>query len=243
MPRNYLAFDIEVATGFPIDAADWRPCRPLGISCAATLAAGAPEPRLWHGGRPGAPADRMTRQEAAALVAFLAAAAEEGYTILTWNGLGFDFDVLAEEADMLESCARLAGSHVDMMWHAFCALGFPVGLESAARGMKLPGKTEGIRGIDAPRLWARGKRQEILDYVARDVRATLDLALACEKAKRLTWITRQGKRRDLALRSGWLDVEAAGKLPLPDTSWMPRPMARRKFTAWMGKSPGRARGQ
>jgi hypothetical protein len=38
----------------------------------------------------------------------------------------------------------------------------------------------------------------------------------------------------MALPGGWLTVEAAGKLPLPDTSWMDEPWAREKFTGWMG---------
>ena len=44
----------------------------------------------------------MSQQEAAGLVEYLAAQVEHGYTIVTWNGLGFDFDILAEESGMLE---------------------------------------------------------------------------------------------------------------------------------------------
>ena len=29
---------------------------------------------------------------------YLATQVENGYTIVTWNGLGFDFDILAEES-------------------------------------------------------------------------------------------------------------------------------------------------
>ena len=64
--RKYLAFDIETAN-ITEDASDWHSHRPFGISCAATLAADADQPTLWHGG------DRLTRQEAAAaLVQYLA---------------------------------------------------------------------------------------------------------------------------------------------------------------------------
>ena len=66
--RNYLAFDIEIAKDFP-DFSDWRRHRPLGITCAATLAADEQEPRLWHGvAEGGGPADQMSRDEAAKLV-------------------------------------------------------------------------------------------------------------------------------------------------------------------------------
>ena len=106
--RKYLAFDIETAK--TTDAGtDWRSCRPLGISCAATLLADSNELRLWHGGKDrNNPSDRMSPQDAGELVEYLATQAENGYTIVTWNGLGFDFDILAEESGMLEQCSRLA---------------------------------------------------------------------------------------------------------------------------------------
>jgi hypothetical protein len=89
--RKYLAFDIETARVVPSDAADWHSHRPLGISCAATLSADADQPRLWHGGDRSCPADRMGREEAAALVRYLEAQVASGFTLLTWNGLGFDW--------------------------------------------------------------------------------------------------------------------------------------------------------
>ena len=48
----------------------------------------------------------MSRQEAAGLVRYLATQVAQGYTVVTWNGVGFDFDVLAEESGMLEECRR-----------------------------------------------------------------------------------------------------------------------------------------
>jgi hypothetical protein len=45
------------------------------------------------------------------------------YTIVTWNGTGFDFDILAEESGMLAECKGLAVNHVDMMFHVLCRLG------------------------------------------------------------------------------------------------------------------------
>ena len=111
--RKYLAFDIETAK---LPDGDWRSCRPLGISCAATLLGDDKEPTLWHGG------DRLTRQETAALVQYLSEQVAQGCTVVTWNGLGFDFDVLAEESGLLEQCRTLALGHVDMMFHVLCKL-------------------------------------------------------------------------------------------------------------------------
>jgi hypothetical protein len=98
MTRRYLAFDIETAKDVPGDDFNWKAHRPLGISCAAALRCDADEPMLWYGKKDdGTPAGQMSRDEAGDLVRALARLASEGYTLLTWNGLGFDFDVLAEE--------------------------------------------------------------------------------------------------------------------------------------------------
>ena len=231
---KYLAFDIEVAKEFPIEARDWKAYRPLGISCAATLACDAEEAVTWYGRAPdGSPGERMSQAEAARLVEHLAEMTANGYAVLTWNGLGFDFDVLAEESGRHEECRDLALAHVDMMFHVFCQQGFPVGLDAAAKGMELAGKTEGMAGHMAPGMWAEGKRQEVLDYVVQDVRTTLEVAVACQQQGRLSWITRRGWPKKMPLPRGWLAVSEAAKLPLPDTSWMSRPMKREGFTAWM----------
>jgi hypothetical protein len=84
MKRKYLAFDIETAK---VPEGDWRSCRPLGISCAATLLADPDEPILWHGGNDRTcPADRMSRQEAAELVQYLKTQVAQGCALVTWNG-------------------------------------------------------------------------------------------------------------------------------------------------------------
>jgi len=234
MKRKYIAFDIEIVKEIPQGERDWKAHRPFGISCAATLASDAGEPSLWHGlTDDGRPADLMSQQDRMNLVHHLATGVNDGYTILTWNGLGFDFDVLAEESGMFEECKRLALDHVDMMFHVFCQLGYAVALDRAAKGMGLAGKPEGMSGALAPRLWNEGKRQQVLDYVAQDVRTTLELAQACQKRGRLRWITRRGRRGNMALPQGWVTVREALALPEPDTSWMSNPWPRSKFTAWL----------
>jgi hypothetical protein len=234
MERRYLAFDIETAKDIPGEDFNWRPHRPLGISCAATLASDSNEVRLWHGkSKDGSPGPRMTRKDAESLVQYLIKMAADGFTILTWNGLGFDFDVLAEESGALASCKQCALNHVDMMFHVVCSLGYPVSLELAARGMGVPGKPAGISGLMAPQLWAQGRYQEVLDYVAQDVRTSMAIARATEKRRRFDWITRKGTKSTMALSKGWLIVSEALKLPEPDTSWMTRPLKRRDFMGWV----------
>jgi hypothetical protein len=160
MIQKYLAFDVETARAIPEGISDWRSCRPLGISCAAALLADTKELVLWESEFPSL---QLTQQAAKKVVYDLTRLVERGYTIVTWNGLGFDFDVLAEESGMVDECRRLATHHVDLMFHVLCKLGFGVRLDAAAQGMGLVGKQ--ISGADTPRLWAEGKREEVLPYV------------------------------------------------------------------------------
>ncbi|NIO06801.1 MAG: hypothetical protein GTO40_01985, partial [Deltaproteobacteria bacterium] len=153
----------------------------------------------------------------------------------TWNGLGFDFDVLAEEADASEVCIDLALEHVDMMFHIFCDRGFPVALDKAAQALGIPGKPPGMSGLLAPQLWAEGKFQEVIDYVAQDVRIALQVAELCEQRGSFTWMTRRGTTGLMPLGKGWLTVSQALELPEPDTTWMSDPLPRSNFTEWLGR--------
>jgi hypothetical protein len=237
MVRRYLAFDIETAKDVPGEDFNWRPHRPLGISCAATLASDSNETLFWHGKTSeGTPAKQMTRDDAAALVGYLSKMAQDGFTILTWNGLGFDFDILAEESAAATRCHEFAITHVDMMFHVVCSLGYPVALEKAAQGMGYPGKPAGMSGIKVPKLWAEGRFQEVLEYVAHDVRIAMQVARGAEERRRFEWITRKGAKSSMSLPNGWLTVRDALELPEPDTSWMSSPLRRRDFTAWLPAS-------
>ncbi len=234
MLRKYVAFDIETAKILPAVVSELKAHRPLGIACAATFCSTDDGPRLWYGlTDDGQPSTRMTREDAAKLVSALSAFVDDGFTILTWNGLGFDFDILAEESAMTDECRRLARGHVDMMFHFFCERGFLIGLDRAAKAMRLQGKSQAVEPHMAPQLWADGRTKEVLDYVSQDVRATLDLASACETQRRLRWLTKNGGLRDIKLPRGWLTVDEARRLPEPDTSWMDDPMPRSRFIDWL----------
>jgi hypothetical protein len=232
MKREYVAFDIEIAKIFPEDEKDWKKHRPLGITCAATLTADAAV-KLWYGRtKTGEPAARMGQDEIQRLVRYLQEMDDNGYTILTWNGLSFDFDILSEESGMMDECSQLALGHVDMMFHFFCLQGYALGLDKAAKGMGLKGKPEGMSGALAPRLWDEGKRDEVLKYVAQDVRTILDLGRAVEKTGDIRWTSNRGRPMRVKIAS-WLPVREALDLPHPDTSWMTEPWPRSKFTSWL----------
>jgi hypothetical protein len=231
--HKYVAFDLEIAKIMPDDAGDLKAYRPLGITCAAALFDDG-DLVIWHGKTAsGTAADQMARSEAQDVVRYLQGAVERGWTLVTWNGVGFDFDILAEESGMLTECRQLAVDHVDMMFHVFCLQGYPLGLDKAAKGMGLMGKPPGMSGALAPPMWAAGQRQEVLRYLEGDVRTTLALAKAAEEQRTLRWVSQRGKPMELRLPHGWLTVRLATALPPPDTSWMSNPWPRSKFTGWL----------
>ena len=237
MARKYLTFDIETATDVPGPDFNWRPHRPLGITCVAALPYDANEPTVWYAQGPeGEHAERMACEEARHVVECLGQWVADGYTVLTWNGLGFDFDILAEESGAFEACKDLALNHVDMMFHVLCDRGFPVALDKAAQAMGIKGKPAGMTGQLAPRLWIQGRYQEVIEYVAQDVRIALQIAQACETSRSFKWSTRRGTTGFMPLDGGWLSVRDALRLPEPDTSWMSNPLLRQTFTEWLTKA-------
>lgn len=222
----------------PIDNKDWKRFRPLGITCAA---AASSDGELWNwyahdGDRRFA--DRMSQFQCIQLIEILYRMTEKNYKLLTWNGLSFDFNILLEESDLQETCKDLALNHVDMMFHFFCSKGFPLGLDTAAKGMGFPGKPEGMDGAKAPKLWAEGQYHKVLDYVSWDVKNTLEVAQAVDAAGRLDWTSKVGRPNSWSC-SRWLTVKEAMALPLPDTSWMDTPWPRKQFYEWTGYEPPR----
>ena len=231
--RKYAAFDLETAAEIP-DGSEWREHRPLGITCAALYAQESDDPLTWYSTTgSGEIADLMSREDLTLMVRQLAAMQEQGFTIVTWNGTGFDFDVLAEESGLGQECRQLTMDHVDMMFHVLCKKGHPLSLQAAAMGMKLDGKTAGMDGEKAVQMWREDQREDVVNYCAQDSRCTLELALACEEAGSLRWTSRSGRDQSLAIRAGWLTVRQAMKLPQPDIGWMTEPIPRESFTQWL----------
>lgn len=234
MNAKFLAFDLETAKVQSPQLRDWKLQRPLGISCAATFCDDAVAPLLWYGRkRRESPAPKMTAAEAGAIVNYLRQRVTMGYTIVSWNGVGFDFDILAEESGLHEQCKSLALGHVDMMFQVLCQLGFGVSLNAAARGMRLTKSCQKREGALIPRLWANGRYEEVFSHVTRDVRTTFQLATTCCERGYLRWITRSGTGRMMRLPGGWQVADAAQKLPQPIQSRHASRWSRENFTAWM----------
>lgn len=210
------------ATHWKYQGNDWKRFRPLGITCAA---AASSDGGLWNWyahDAMGKFTDRMSKSQCCQMVEDLVWLSDD-YTILTWNGLHFDFDVLSEESQHQQGyCKELALSHVDMMFHFHCSKGFPLGLNAAAKGMGLPGKPEGMTGAIAPQLWANREYHRVLDYVSWDVKNTLMLAEVVDNVGHLNWTARSGWPNSWNCQR-WLTVKEALALPEPDTSWMSNP--------------------
>ena len=233
---NYLAFDLEIAKEIPTGETNWKILRPLGISCAAFAFYEDDElvTRHWMNEQ------RLTTAQCRDIVDELSYLAG-GYhqpdnKIVTWNGCGFDFDILAEESGMFDECKELALNHVDMMFHFFCSKGYGLSLNKAAKGTMQEGKIEGMSGDQAPVLWARGEYEKVTEYLKQDVKITLDLAMVVEAEGGLYWTSNAGRSQAWSLDTGkWRTVKEALALPLPDTSWMTDPWPREKFTGWMSE--------
>ena len=144
------ALNIETARVLP-EGVDLRSQRPLGICCSAVLAEGDDQPNLWYSVNPdGTPCVQMNARDISQLLDFLCRQVEAGFTIVSWNGLGFDFDILAEESGRHGLCRELAVTHVDLMFHVFCERGFAVGLDAAAKALCSRGKTKGMQAVLVP---------------------------------------------------------------------------------------------
>ena len=233
MGKKYLAFDIEIAQMIPEDETDWKAHRPLGITCAAAASSDGGIWNWYAKETDGRFTDRMSKDLCKYMVCdLMALVRKDDYTILTWNGLGFDFDILAEESGMYYQCAELALNHIDLMFHFFCEKGYPLGLDAASKGMGLSGKPEGMDGAKAPVLWAQQEYHTVLDYVTWDVKNTLALALLIEDKGYLEWTARSGNANQW-ICDKWLTVKEARELPEPDASWMTDPWPRSKFYGWL----------
>ncbi len=251
---KFISFDIETATITP-DNDDPHKYRPLGICCAATQLVdtdlgelGIQPPVGWCNFSDNSVSPdsdpyglKMTPFQVQGLVQYLLDMKAGGWIPLTWNGLGFDFDILAEEArDQRVGlyCVGLAVDHYDIAFQMLCDKGFMIGMQAAALGLELPGKSEGMHGDLAPKLWAqsRADQDKVLAYCKQDVQTTSEIALKAIEYKRIPWTSKAGRPNTWLIKSpGLLTVRESLGLPLPDTAWMSEPRSRKSYYEWTSK--------
>jgi hypothetical protein len=226
---GYVIFDLETeAIAGPLNLDRYVPAVTVGASLS-----GGGEPRLWYeqDKAGGATGDVLSEKSAVELVRYLVDAAQAGQTVVTWNGAGFDFRVLAQASGLFEQCVELAWGHLDLMFWFHCRNGYSIGLTRAAQAVG-SGKTQGIDGAEAARLWGAGEYDTVLEYVAQDVLALEAIYTRACSSNSLRWVNNRGRT---SYASGpLLAVREAFSMPLPDTSWMRRaPWPREKFVGWM----------
>ena len=237
--EKILAFDLEIVKDIP-EGVNWKDVRPLGISCASVLDNAKPLSYLYfhHDENYNPISGDMTKQELIDMLERLIAFITDGYKILSWNGLSFDFAVLAEESGMYDECKELALNHIDMMFHFFCIKGYMLGLDTAAHGLGLQGKLPGMSGAKAPILWASPDledRLKVLRYVHQDAVSTLEVYEESIKQKGIKWISKSGRANVCWIPDGWKTVKECLELPLPDQSWMDKPIPREHFMEWINE--------
>ena len=240
------AFDLEIAKILPEDETDWHQHRPLGITCAAVCRMGGEESPVFDMFATGN--GRMPVDEVRDLVRSLQAVVKMGYTLVTWNGAAFDFQVLADESGMWLECAELALNHVDLMYNVVCVKGHYLGLSAASSGcgvvpklktvtLKDGSTLEDMNGAKAPELWSAGERNAVLTYLERDVLTTAQLAAFVRDTGFIRWISRKG-RKNIARVKLTPVTEALENIPYPNTGWMSDPPDRREMIAWALETVG-----
>ncbi|MBD3260105.1 MAG: hypothetical protein GF334_00210 [Candidatus Altiarchaeales archaeon] len=232
-PKPLCSWDIEIDSSKYFDGPEKPDYREMGITCAAAISTdGQPTELFWAGQSAGVFNPKMAEAELIEMAEYLLVRYQAGYSILTWNGLSFDFRLLAELLPSYKpDIETMALGSVDLMFQFFCQRGFFLGLDAACRGMGLAGKEaapsingQRMDGALAADLWPE-EAETVLAYVDNDVVQPLQLTQAILQQRHLTWVTKRGSlsaERFTHLKT----VQECLDLPLPDVSWMNNPPTR-----------------
>ena len=230
-PKRFLALSLETIMHIRSDD-KWHDYLPVGPACAATST--ADEELVWYGHDPDQNnATAMTKENAASLVDYLQQMTSDGYTITTWNGMGFDWRALAKQSRRVEECRQLALNHVDMMYQVLCTKGFCLKDESAADGMGVRRKTDEEYDNDKPERWAENHPKLILVRCNATADVILKVSTEAQRTGQLKWISRNGVRNGMRLKDGWKTVQEARVIPEPDTSRFHNSIPRILFEEWL----------
>ena len=146
MNAKFAAFDLETRELIDNEKKGLEKGR-LGVTCIGLMLSGQQSPEVWYDKDVNEHiANQMSRSHLSEFVDRLKSLVDDGFMVTTWNGLGFDFRVLAAESGRILDCHELAKGHVDMMFNIFCNKGWPVAISQVASEMGLKGKTRGMDG-------------------------------------------------------------------------------------------------
>lgn len=240
MLNKYVAFDLETASDFPEDGHWYEMDVPMNISIIGSHAVTptAEYPLLWYGRERGAPTQSLPAQTVDDFISYLESLVDDGYCIVSWNGLGFDFPALAHLHPQFEQrLYLLARYHWDIQFQVYLTKGYPIGLGAASYGLGLG--TKMLAGEQAPYLWRSGAYQIVQEYVAKDAALTADLVRAIAKVGKrsnrgpgIIWTSKAGNTNFCPIHEVLLVNDLLDDLP-PDQSWMSEPIPREGFTWWM----------
>jgi hypothetical protein len=227
-----VSFDIEIANEIDLKPGeDLDQHGPFDISCAAAITDRG-EVKHWYAkDAAGAVQRSLDAAGARAVLAHLRGEQRRGAMICAWNGLSFDLRWLGHAAHDLPLAREVALDLYDPMFQFFVLRGFPVGLASVAAGLGIAEKKL-MHGADAPKEWARGNHQAVLDYVAGDCSLTDGVISRILDQGEIRWRTKKGTISAERIKK-LLRVRELLGAPLPDTSWMSDPLPRAKFTRWL----------
>jgi hypothetical protein len=146
-------------------------------------------------------------------------------TLVTWNGVGFDFPAIVSNIPhRKDDIVNLMLDSIDPCFQFARRLGFPIGVDSIAQTMLGVGKPEGMDGAVAAESWPE-RAGEIIAYCYNDCVVTADVMDAVRAERQVRWITKTGKHsaktaREFKVGSGWGKVNKVIELPEPNRKWM-----------------------
>jgi len=207
---------------------------PFGVAVAAIKLSDCDTPEVWFETVDGRPAPHWSEEYTIRFVLRLEQLEREGYTLVTWNGSGFDFRLLFKITG-LPTLKAMCWRSVDPCFQMLCMKGFPVGLEAAATTVGARSKEE--NGISAPILWYEGKYERVIRYVIGDVIRLETVIVNLCKEGGLRWRTRKGALRFEPFYDLHSVAECAA-IAVPDTSWMTpdperEPITRESTIGWL----------
>ena len=250
--KGYTAFDLETTGLFKSNIDDSSAPQ---ITCAVTCRMIRKQPGVFDTARPlrwteddtfASPAT-MTIETVVRLVDHLYCEMQLGYPPITWNGLAYDFRVLAAQAEYVEECTQqikeLALSGVDPMFNFTTHQGYWVSMASVADGFELP-VNKNSTGAEAVRLWLEGSsedRKGVVDYCQNDVLVLSKIVAKIDATGCIRRIVKKtgkvGEWRPPTKGAALAASSVTAQLPDPDNSWMtagPRPQ-KSDHTSWIDR--------
>lgn len=179
-----------------------------------------------------------TFTEAQTLVKFLLSPDHANATMVTFNGLGFDFPVLMAQCDPDDATAlRVVARdrHVDIMFAFLVEFGYRASMNSFATCMGLEKSWDGAAAAESKDMAA------ILEYCGHDVTILQAVYSGGATAKRLVRKSNAGRLQTWVLPlAGMGDINAniaSYRQNPPDTSWMTGPVDIGATFAWLTPPP------